>query len=343
MAFPVSGNSYVDCFYAAMEQLGASVQPGIFSLQWLIKSLRCVDYVHLHWPSFQYEGKTTREAIGGFGRFVFFLALIRWRGARLVWTVHNLYPHDPSPLPVIDRLARRLLVRAGSLFLIHGPSAEEAALREFPAMRGRTQLIEHGHWMDYYPNRITRLEARNRLGLAAGDRVFLFFGLCKPYKGIEKLIRTFERLPAEAVLLIAGKFQSADYETKIRALAGRSPRIRLFSGFVDREDVQVYLNACDMMVVPYTRFLTSGSVVLAMSFGRPVIAPAFGSARDTVRDGCGILYEPSERDGLEEAMHSALSARFDEARIRQEISQASWQRSACLTCDYMRRLLPRTA
>jgi beta-1,4-mannosyltransferase len=343
MAFPKHGNSYVDCFYPAMEKLGASVQAGDFSLRWLMDHLRSVDYVHLHWPSFLYRGKTAGETVSGFGRFLFFLGLIRRRGVRLAWTVHNLYPHDPCPLPGIDWTARRALIRTGSLFLIHGPSAEKAALREFPAMRGRTQLIEHGHWIDYYPNSITRLEARSRLGLDPGDTVFLFFGLCKPYKGLEELIRTFERLPGNPVLLIAGKFQSTEYEAQIRALVGRSPRIHLFSGVVPTDEVQVYLKACDIMVVPYTKILTSGSVVLAMSFGRPVIAPAFGSVKDTVREGCGILYDAAQPDGLARSMHAAISARFDESHILQEISRYTWHHSAWLAYDRMRRLLAQTA
>jgi glycosyltransferase involved in cell wall biosynthesis len=240
-------------------------------------------------------------------------------------------------------MARRALIRAGSLFLIHGPSAEQVALREFPAMRGRTQLIEHGHWIDYYPNRITRLEARRRLGLDAEDTVFLFFGLCKPYKGLEELIRTFEQLPGNPVLLIAGKFQSTEYEAQIRALAGHSPRIHLFSGFVPTEEVEVYLNASDITVVPYTKILTSGTVVLAMSFGRPVIAPAFGSIKDTVREGCGILYDSSHPAGLARSMRAAMSARFEESFILQEISRYSWRHSAWLACDRMRRVLAQSA
>ena len=338
MAFPSRGNAYVDCFYPAVEALGAEVHEGVYAMRWLLANLRDFDYVHLHWPSFQYSGHTRAAAAAAFGRFLLFLALIRSRGTRVVWTVHNLYPHDACPLPVIDRIARRALARAGSLFPVHGPSAEQVVLREFPAMKGRTLLIQHGHWMNYYPSEMTRQEARRRQGLEAGDRVFLFFGTCKPYKGLEDLIRAFERLPGDPILVIAGKFQSAEYEAGIRAMASRSPRIRLHPGFVPREEAQVYLNACDVVVAPYSKILTSGTVVLAMSFGRPVVAPAFGSVRDTVQEGCGVLYDPAESDGLENAMRTAMGAQFDDTHIRAEIAKHTWRYSATVLCHAMQRL-----
>jgi glycosyltransferase involved in cell wall biosynthesis len=216
-------------------------------------------------------------------------------------------------------------------------------LREFPASAGRIVQIQHGHWIDYYPNEMTRGTARSRLGLAENEFVFLFIGLCKPYKNLEGLIRAFELLPRDPLLVISGKFQDAVYEATIRAAISRSQsRIILHSGFVPNKDMQVYLRACNAVVTPYNEILTSGSAILALSFGRPVIAPAIGCLKDLIVEGCGFLYDPSQQPGsLRDAMWGAMEARFDEAHIMAEALKLDWRESARIVVNSLTGLCNR--
>jgi beta-1,4-mannosyltransferase len=329
MAFPRNGNCYVDCFYPPIEALGVEVHEGDFSGRWLLKHLRNIDYIHIHWPSLFYNDLRRHKCLRRFALFLFLLTLGRWRGARLIWTIHNLYPHDRCVIPQLDTLTRRLLVKLGKIFFIHGSAAEADVLREFPALSGRTILIQHGHWIDYYPNTVSCSTARSRLGLNESEFVFLFIGLCKPYKNLDGLIRTFGRLPGNPILVIAGKFQDPTYEATIRTAISRSQnRIVLHSGFVRHEEMQVYLRACDVLVTPYNEVLSSGSAILGLSFGRPVIAPAIGCLKDLIVEGCGFLYDPSQPDGLQDAMRAAMDVKFDEAHIMAEASKLDWRESA---------------
>src|SRR5579862_4192192 len=293
LAFPGKGNVYVDCLYPPFEALGISVREGIFAGRWLLSNVHRGDYVHIHWPSFLYSSTDRAKSLRAFALFRFLIALIRWRGARLMWTIHNLYPHDRCVMPQMDIWVRRLLVKHANVFLIHGPDAEQAVLQEFPAVAGRTVLIKHGNWIGHYPNTIGRDEARTRLGLAKDDFVFLFAGLCKPYKNLQLLISEFEKLPGRPVLVIAGAFQDPAYQAAIQAAAERSSaRILLRPGFVSQADMQIYMRACDVVVAPYAEVLTSGTAILALSFGRPVVAPAVGYLRTVIVEGCGVLYDP---------------------------------------------------
>jgi len=329
MAFPRRGDSYTECFYPALESLGVKVYEGIFAGRWLLQNLRSIDYVHLHWPSFFYHDQRRTKCLRKYALFLFFLALARWRGARLIWTVHNLYPHDRCIIPPLDGLTRRLLIRMTARFAIHGPSAEGEVRRMFPAVAGRTILIDHGHYIGYYPNFITRSVARLKLGIADNDFVFLFIGLCKSYKNVEGLISAFEQLGGQPVLVIAGKFPNSKYEATIRAAVARSrARIILHPGFVPDEDIQTYLHACDIVTAPYKEVLTSGTAMLALSFGRPVIAPAVGFLKDAVTEGSGLLYDASQLDGLKHAMQSAMRAKFDESRIIEHAKAHDWRQSA---------------
>src|SRR5689334_278108 len=174
IAFPIGGDSYTESFYSALSALGVEVRAGIFAGRWLLANLRDADYVHLHWPSFLYSAPTRGTCLYRFSIFLFFLLLCRWRGIRLVWTVHNLYPHDRCVVPQLDRLARRLIVRMAARFAIHGRSAAAEVQRVFPAVANRVVLIDHGHWVGRLPRTLSREAARAELNLREGDFVYLF-------------------------------------------------------------------------------------------------------------------------------------------------------------------------
>jgi glycosyltransferase involved in cell wall biosynthesis len=329
IAFPISGDSYTESFYPALSALGVEVRAGVFAGRWLVTNLRDVDYAHVHWPSFLYGAPTRGSCLYRFSIFLFFLLLCRWRRIRLVWTVHNLYPHDRCVIPQLDRLARRLLVRLAARFAIHGRSAAAEVRRAFPAAADRVVLIDHGHWVDRFPRSMSRGAACSELGLSESGFVYLFVGLCKPYKNIHGLIRAFNALPGNDVLVIAGKFQDPGYEAAIRAAIGGSPkRILLHAGFIPDERLQVYLLAANIVVAPYLDVLTSGTAMLALSFGRPVIAPRIGFLKDAVVDGCGVLYDAAAPDGLTAAMTAAKTQSFDEEAILATAKTRSWEASA---------------
>jgi glycosyltransferase involved in cell wall biosynthesis len=268
------------------------------------------------------------------------LTLIRVRGLQLVWTVHNLHPHKPSTIRAFDRIARWLVTRVATKFFIHGAEAEAEAVRAYPIMAGRTVCIEHGHWVGYYPDTIKRHEARRKLGLADNEFVFLFIGLCQPYKNLHGLTAAFAALDAPAKLVIAGTFRDPSYEAKIRGdVARMDSRAQLYPGYVDDADMQIYLKACDIVVAPYLEILTSGTVMLAMSFGRPVIAPAKGFIKDVVTPGCGILYGSSDTQGLLDAMRTALTQRFDERAIRAHAASYDWVHTARTTREALEALV----
>jgi len=312
-----------------MSAAGMDLREGRFSGRWMLRHMRDVDVVHINWPSLLYNHPRRLLSIRRFAIFVFMLVLMRIRRMRLVWTVHNLHPHTPSTIRMLDPIARWLVTRTAVKFLVHGAEAEAAALRAYPAMMGRTVRIEHGHWTGFYPDTIQRREARHRLGLAEDSFVFLFVGLCLPYKNLHGLTAAFEAVGGPTKLVIAGMFRDPAYQAEIGADVMRmGTRAQMHPGFVEDADMQVYLKACDVVVAPYTEILTSGTVMLAMSFGRPVIAPATGFIKDVITPDCGILYPPSQPDGLVEAMRVATTRRFDERTILAHAARYDWLRAA---------------
>jgi glycosyltransferase involved in cell wall biosynthesis len=334
MAFPMDGDSYTNCHYPAMRKQGANIVKGIFSLRWLMANLRNVDYVHFHWPSFSYRHASGVQSTIRFGKLCFLLLLAKFRGASIIWTSHNLYPHDKNSWPLIDTLARRVVTRIAKHILAHGPSAAEIVAAEFPAARGKITTIWHGHWIDYYRHGCSRRDARARLVIPEDAFAYTFVGLCKEYKNLHELIPTFQSISGTAWLVIAGSFQTKAYQEQIEHLIAQKPeRIRFVPGYIPDDDLQVYLAVADMVVVPYLEILTSGSAMLAMSFGRPVIAPCRGYLRDVIPPNIGLLYDPNDRSGLKTAMIDARQRHFDERAILTHAQQYDWDHEARKVID----------
>ena len=325
-----AGDSYTACFNAALRARGIEVFEASWSGRWLFARVRRGDVLHLHWPSFLYTVPESRIATWlGLLRFTVLMSLMRARGASIVWTAHNLYPHDNGHAAV-HRLGRRIVVWLASRICVHGPAAAALVRREFNVPAASLVPVEHGNWIDRYPNTITRELARQRLDIPRDAFVHLFVGLCKPYKNLELLVRSHAALADASLLWIVGRFQSDAYRERVQQAitATGGTRVILVDVFIPDADLQLYLNACDAVVLPYRETLTSGAAMLALGFGRPVVGPRLGSLPEVVTDDCGVLYDSDAGSGLVDAMREVQRRRFDPGRIVDWARQFSWTRSA---------------
>ena len=302
---------------------------GRFSIRWLWRNAAKIDLFHFHWLSFPHYNrpKASRlESLLEVGRFIIFLIGIRALGSEIIWTAHNLYPHDRFWIRPVDTWVRHLVTGLSRAIFVHGMNAARLVRREFPLGRGSIVILNPGfHWCDRYRNEITRSTARSKLGLNETDFVYLFIGLCRDYKNLEQLVLTFSKLNTEALLLLAGRFHKEDYFQKIQRLVDACPnRIELHPKFVPDDQVQIYLNACNAVVLPYKKILTSGAAMLALGFGRPVVVPRLGNLGEVVNRECGILYDPGDPEGLSKAMQQVRSLHYQEDRIREYALSFDW-------------------
>ncbi len=334
IAFPKHGNPYVECLYAEVRSQRIEVIEGIWSTRWLLRNLRRADCLHVHWPSFlYYDADSRRRSWKAIAKFFVLLLYAKLRGASLVWTAHNLFPHDGGGDLFIHRIGRRITTLFADRICVHGAAAAEVVCREFGVPRSRVRVGHHGHWIDYYPNELTREQSRVQLDIQRDEYVYLFVGQCREYKGLETLIETFSGLPGRSRLLIAGKFTSDHYQRQITALAAATRGVELHPQFIPDERLQVYLNAADCVVLPYRTILTSGAAMLAMSFGRPVIAPDLGAMRDHVDAACGILYSTRETSALAVALREIRNLRFEPALIIAHARAFTWAKLAALLTE----------
>lgn len=247
-------------------------------------------------------------ALGKSAVFAIQLLVSRLLGWKIIWTAHNLMPHE-NPHPRLEAVMMRFFVRRCDAVIAHGAAAKNAVLKRFEFLSAeKTFVIPHGHYSGYYANRIDRAGARSRLGLPDQAVVFLFFGQLRAYKEVSHLLMAFQELPqhSDVHLVIAGEPRDPALDRAIRTQANGDPRIHYMSKFIPEDEVELYMNSCDAVVLPYRSF-TSGVAALALSFGRTCIAPVSEGTEDSLDEKGTIFYQAEDPDGLSRALRLAAS------------------------------------
>ncbi|MDR8408481.1 glycosyltransferase family 4 protein [Nonomuraea sp. 3-1Str] len=207
------------------------------------------------------------------------------RRARVVALCHNVLPHEPKPY---DRPLMRALLRRVDGVLAHSGQQADLA-RTLAATPVRVAGL---------PPHLPSTRAEPSSGV---HRRLLFFGLVRPYKGLDLLLRA---LPEGVALTVAGEFWGGLDET--RALIdelGVADRVELRPGYVAAEDVPGLFARADALVLPYRSATASQNVWLGHEHGVPVIATRVGALADHVTDGVdGLLVEPGDVAALRAAI-----------------------------------------
>ncbi len=229
---------------------------------------------------------------------------LRAKGWRMVYTAHEVVSEVSRPFK--RRLFGRIYREADAI-VVHTPGLARK-LRDWggPGL-GEVRDIPEGISTFPLAVDVDQKRAREVLGLNPGGPVLLFFGLLKPNKGLEYLLRAWrlvvDEFP-EARLLIAGEAMVplGSLEGLIRDLKiGDSVTLR--PGYVPQSEVQYFFCAADAVVLPYVRISTSAVVPLAYRFARPVIATSAGALPELVRDGeTGFLTPPGAEEPLAEVI-----------------------------------------
>jgi glycosyltransferase involved in cell wall biosynthesis len=240
--------------------------------------------------------------------FLMLLALLRLRGVRLVWTAHNLEPHELYH-PSWGFLVYRLVARWSDAIIAHSQAARELLEARYGSLP-HCQVIPIGNYIGLYGPPRDRAGSRAALGLAADGSVLLNIGALRPYKNIEGLIDAFAALPEQmsGTLLIAGSAKSRAYAYALCHQAAATAHVQVRPTFIPDAELPLYLAAADLVVLPYHKMLTSAILLCALSYERPVVAPAFGVVRELLREGqTGYLFTPGDNDALRAALERALA------------------------------------
>lgn len=291
---------------------------------------------HVHWLNFVFSDDMSEDAATEASNdFLAKIELFKALGGTVVWTIHNVLSHDANHRNIEIALSKRV---AELVDVLHFHTAESVAevAQVFPVPQDKIRIARHGNYIGAYPDLVSREVARVYLGLEPDDDVILFNGQVRTYKGIDALIAAFRRILATrptTKLVIAGAAREDPFLNLKEPLSEfERSRVRFINRFIDDAELQVFLRSADFAVYPYRNILTSGSLMLALSFGLPVIIPAVAMTCAVLEGSiAGITYDGSVAE-LENAIAQMLAAKDrgelpDLSREARRIAEEhEWQR-----------------
>ena len=233
-------------------------------------------------------------------------ARLQERGIRCSAIVHNAVPHEKQPLA--STLTRRFVRQCD-----HIVALSETVRRDLTAMGVEVDMEVRPHpTYDQFGPVVDRSEARKALGLDPDAVILLFFGLVRPYKGIDILLQAMGRANAQPHLLIAGEwYQSREEAEKQISSPELASRVHFEDRYIEDERVALYFLAADAVVQPYRSATQSGVVQTAFHFGRPVLVTGVGGLPEVVRhEEDALVVAPEDPDALARAIERIMDDGF---------------------------------
>ena len=240
---------------------------------------------------------------------------------RRLLVCHNVDDHEATALHRFSALGAFL---AADAFLVHSDDARAAIARLVPS---RPVAV---HPLPAFEAPPADAEAaRRRLGIAGP--LVLFLGLVRRYKGVDVLLDAAPRIRAETGARIAVVGESfpdaADVEKRLAEAAARGEILRR-DAYVSEPEMDDWLAACDVLVLPYRKVAGSAIAARALAATRPMAASRVGSLEETVAPGVtGELFASGDAAGLARAVATVLARGRDAyaAGLRDAARRASWE------------------
>ncbi len=245
--------------------------------------------------------------------------MLRSKRTKTLTILHNLIPHEKRPG---DMLFTRWLTMFTDYFIAQSASVEKDLQQFVPGAKYRRVALP---MFSLFKDRIPKAEAKRALNIT-DEKVILFFGYIRPYKGLHVLIDAMKILKQrmKVRLLVCGEFYGD--EEKYRAHmteAGIDDCTTVISDYIPNEKVHTYFSAADVVVQPYISATQSAIAQIAYFFSSPIIATNVGALPEVVIDGrSGLIVPPNDP----EALANAIARFYDEGMEEQLAAGANEER-----------------
>lgn len=333
-------NPYHALLSSSLRKQDISIIEGkLFTLFSLLKNIHLhneIDIIQIEWshPFFLQKNKIKAIIKGIF--FILDVIISKMIGVKIVWRVHNKYNHEGLHKS-LDIFISRILVQFSDRIFVECKTGKEIIVGLFHIQNeNKVKIIPMGTYEGSYENTIIRQEARNHLNIGHDEFVFLFLGNVRVYKGLFDLIDAFNKVQNrnKVRLLVAGKPYDQKLESELQEKIRCNDKITAIFSFIPDHDVQKYFNASDFAVYPYKDILSSGAILLALTFHKPIIAPKIGCIPDILDEKGSVLYDPAEENGLLEALNMAISSDINlMSEYNSHLAQKfNWDEIAVKTC-----------
>ena len=242
---------------------------------------------------------------------------------------HNVFPHERFPM---DRFLTKMVLKKGDSYIVHSKSDGEDLLTIKPNANYRQN--PHPTYNAFKIRDISKEQARQELNKSMDEKVLLFFGFVREYKGLKHLLNAMPEVKARidnVKLMVVGSFGD-DKEDYMKLIQSQHIEdcVEVIDGYTPDHEVEKYFAGCDLVVLPYDSATQSGIVQIAYGFEKPVVVTNVGGLPDVVTDGkTGYVVEEKNPQKLAEAIidfyENDREKEFMEG-VRQEAERFSWDR-----------------
>lgn len=256
---------------------------------------------------------------------------------RVVITAHDLLPREPRPG---QAGAQRRLYDSADALVVHSEYGRRQLVGGLSIDPAKVRVIHHGAF-----EHLTRLTAEQALPAELArveEPVVLFFGLLRPYKGIETLLEAWRGVSGAELWVVGRPMMALE---PLRRAAG--PGVRFVSEFVPDAVLPAYFRRADVIVIPYSRterIDQSGVLATALAFGRAVVVSDIGGFGEVAARGAARLVPPDDPAALREALVSLIGDPAARDRLAAAAAAAaagpySWDAAARATLALYRELI----
>jgi beta-1,4-mannosyltransferase len=346
----LTSNPYVSLLYGSIEGRelnGAHFRVKPFSFRALFADLfapfgsHSRSIVHIHWETNIYGSRFAILSVFRMAWKFPLLFLSKGLGARVVWTMHNTHAHD-YPFPALDAFGRECMWRLADAVIIQNKemAAEYARARPRARTRRRARVvyIPHGNYIGAYGPEVSKVSEgkglRAERGIPEDAIVLLALGAVRPYKELERLIDSVcvaAQKEPRLRLVIAGK-SASPYKESLSARVAGMGAVQFFPEFIPDADIPAFFAAADYAVFAHGESsLTSGALLLALSYGTPVITLPMPAA-EIIVDGVNG-YVAKDEAALVSLLESLASLPIPNAdSVKGTVEGLSWERVGTETC-----------
>ena len=250
------------------------------------------------------------------------------RKERILFVCHNVFPHERFPL---DRLLTKWTLGCGRYFITQSKmDARDLLSVKHDAVY---RVTPHPTYGMFCRQGMSMQKAREQLQIDQGQRVLLFFGFVRKYKGLQYLLEAMKLLKErdfKVQLWVVGDFgeDKDEYVEQIRTFEIED-QVQMVQGYVPDDEVEKYFAASDLVVLPYLSATQSGIVQIAFGFEKPVLVTEVGGLPDVVTNGkTGYVVEPRSAEMIAEAIMDYYINKRREAfvsQIEKEKDRFSWK------------------
>ncbi|MHA1224102.1 MAG: hypothetical protein ACTSP3_12800 [Candidatus Heimdallarchaeaceae archaeon] len=275
-----------------IEGLSVSKYPKIFFRHFIGEK----SILHHHW----YEFNSFRKLFFLMWK-TFWIVLYKLIGGKVIWTVHNKYPHDRKYLKA-NKLLRKFFAKLTNGLHVHCQSAIGIMQPILKVKETKFFVLEHPKFDVKIIEREKAIEILNKKyflekKVSQTDQLFLMFGQIAPYKGILEIMQIFkEEKDTKKKLLVVGKVKAKqeEYLKKLKMEVKNSTSILLLDKVIREEEVYLFFNAADFVVLNHKGILTSALIYQARDYQKHIISTKEGCNQDL--NYSKIIYFETEKE-----------------------------------------------